>query len=205
MYCGRTTKRSFKAFSVIQRIAGFARLLESNVETKERFVRRQRNPPAARRSEPLSNAIDSGEKNAAPHRRRRIACSGDRAAVEGRSETDPKNRSGERKRSRLYEGDHVTACAATPGPDDTRATRFLADVSRRCSGGRNRLPAVRDVAPHHTPGGGSTAERSDSAGDEAGRQRASGVFRRPGRTLGYARQRRARMAWSHSARDSCSG
>ena len=54
-----------------------------------------------------------------------IACSGDRAAVEGRSETDPKNRSGERKNERLYEGDHVTAYAATPRPDDTRATRSL--------------------------------------------------------------------------------
>ncbi|MBX3452672.1 MAG: hypothetical protein KF777_24265, partial [Planctomycetaceae bacterium] len=33
---------------------------------------------------------------------------------------------------------------------------------RRSAGGRCRLPAARDVAPHHTPGGGSTAERGDS-------------------------------------------
>jgi hypothetical protein len=83
----------------------------------------------------------------------------------GRSETDPLNRSGERKRGRREEGDHVTACAAPPGPDDTHATRSLADVLRRRAGCRCRLPAARDVAPHHAPCGSITAQRGDTSVD----------------------------------------
>lgn len=97
-----------------------------------------------------------------PRRRREIAATAGRAAVAGRSETDPQNRSGERRRGPRCEGDHVAACAATPGPDDTHAPRSLVDVLRRSAGGRCRLPAARDVAPHHTPGGGTTAERGDT-------------------------------------------
>lgn len=84
-------------------------------------------------------------------------------AFAGRSETDPQSRSGERRRGPRCEGDHVAACAATPGPDDTHAPRSLVDVLRRSAGGRRRLPAARDVAPHYTPDGGTTAERGDTA------------------------------------------
>ncbi len=123
--------------------------------------------PLARRSGPPPRTRSTRKKErGAPHRRRGIASSGERAAVEGRSETDPKNRSGERQRERHDEGDHVTACAATPGPDDTHAPRSLADVLRRSAGGRCRLSAARDVAPHPAPVGGTTAERGDTVGEE---------------------------------------
>lgn len=144
-----------------QRSAGFARLLEKvSGRNKAQAVKISTQP--ARRSEPSAASRDQlREKRAVPNRRRKFASTGDCPAVKRRSETDPEERSGERRNGQLDEGDHVAACAATPGPDDKRAARFLADVPLRCPGGRSRLRAARDVAPHNAPYGLTTAERGN--------------------------------------------
>ncbi len=163
---------SYKAYvqSVLvkQRVAGFRPPAEKRTAPRTTWiVNRQQSysgrPGGAGRRH--VETINSGEKKASPGRRREIAATAGRAAVAGRSETDPQNRSGERRKGPHCEGDHVAACAATPGPDDTHAPRSLVDVLRRSAGGRCRLAAARDIAPHHTPGGGTTAERGDASVD----------------------------------------